>query len=683
MNKPEAEKRIKKLRAEIDRHRYAYHVLDKSDISDAAHDSLKHELATLEARYPELVTPDSPTQRVGGEPLPSFKKVEHSQRMLSLNDAFSFDEIKEWVSRLERHLGHSFKKEFFAEIKADGLAVNLIFEDGVFVRGATRGDGTIGEDVTENLKTIDAIPLRLESRLISPVVGGSAHVVETGIARALQGLFEVRGEVYMKKKNFDALNKKQKKAGAPLFANPRNAAAGSIRQLDPVVAAERPLSFIAWDVITDVGQNTHAESHAIAQSLGFPVAQVNEYCDSVQSLERYYERMNKKRDKLAFNIDGLVLIVNDRALYKKLGSVGKAPRGAIAWKFPAEQATTQVLDIMIQVGRTGALTPVAILDPVHVAGTTVSRATLHNNDEIDRLGVKIGDTVIIQKAGDIIPDVVQVLESMRNGSERKFSMPTKCPVCGESVSRKTGEVAFYCTNRSCPARHRETLYHFVSKKAFNIDGLGPKIIDQLLDAGIIRDAADIFSLKKEDIVILPRFDVVSADNLITAVEQARSVPLGRFLYALGIRHVGEETAHALADYFGTIESIMNAQNDALAAVPDVGPVVAESITEYFSHEASRDLVERLVKNGVVLSQTKKRSQKFAHKTFVLTGTLAQLTRDEAKQRIRERGGAVASSVSAQTDYVVAGVHAGSKLQKAESLGVTILGEQAFLDLIGS
>jgi len=666
MTKQDAKQRIEKLRTEINHNRYLYHVLDKPRVSDAVDDSLKHELFLLEQQHPDLMTQDSPTQRVGGEPLPAFKKVPHQVRMLSLNDAFSFDEVKDWFERAERYLGKKIEPDFFAEVKADGLAVSLEYEDGLFARGSTRGDGQIGEDVTENLKTIDAIPLRLE----------------TEVKRAQTGRVEVRGEVYMKKKDFEALNREQGTRGNQIFANPRNAAAGSIRQLDPKIAAQRKLSFIVWDIITDLGQTTHAEVHVLAAELGFPVARVNERCRSLDSLKRYYDSIDKKRDKLPFNIDGTVIIFNDIATYKKLGVVGKAPRGAVAWKFAAEQATTRVLDIIIQVGRTGALTPVAVLEPVAVAGTTVGRATLHNEDEIKRLDIRIGDTVIIQKAGDIIPDVVEVLSRLRTGKERVFKMPAKCPVCGQETARREGEVAHYCVNKDCPAKHREGLYHFVSKKAFNIDGLGPKILDQLLDVGLIKDAADIFTLKQEALQELPRFDVKSAENIIKAVAAARAVSLARFIYSLGIRHVGEETAVALAGYFGSLEKVRQSSLEELHRIPDVGDKVAESIIAYFKDNKNLKLVERLQKNGVQVQSAKRASSnKLGGQSFVFTGSLDTMSRDEAKEKARLHGGEVASSVSKNTDFVVAGVEAGSKLDKAEKLGVKVLSEEEFLKLL--
>ena len=681
MDKQEAKQRIKKLSSEINHYRYLYHVLDKSEISDAAHDSLKNELVKLEDQFPDLIAEDSPTQRVSGKALQEFKKVEHDLRMLSLNDAFSFEEIKAWIERMHRHLRHDIEPEFFAEIKADGLAVSLIYENGVFVRGATRGDGQTGEDVTENLKTIEAIPLRFELHGIIKKDGMSSEIVVSALEKARKGRVEVRGEVYMKKKDFEDMNKHQKKSEEKIFANPRNAAAGTIRQLDSKVALSRPLSFLCWDVVTDLGQQTHAESHAIAKSLGFPIASVNEYCDSIKKLESFYERIDKKRDKLDFNIDGIVLILNDIKLFKKLGAIGKAPRGAIAWKFAAEQATTVLKDIVVQVGRTGAITPVAIFDPVNVAGSMVSRATLHNEDEIKRLDVRISDTVIIQKAGDIIPDVVEVLDRLRPKNSKKYEMPKKCPKCGSDVRRKQGEAAHYCQNRDCSARHRENLYHFVSKKAFNIDGLGPKILDQLLDVGLIKDASDIFILKQEDLQELDRFDVKSAQNIVSAVDSARDISLGRFIYALGIRHVGEETAQALALRFGSLDAVKKASEEELSNVPDVGEKVAESISEYFADDKHVKFVERIIRNNVKVKTEKLISRKLEGKTFVLTGTLDSITRDEAKQKIRLLGGDASSSVSKDTDYLVKGQSAGSKLEKAEKLGIKILNEKEFLKLL--
>lgn len=670
MTKAEAKIRIEKLRKEINRYRYLYHVLDKSEISDAANDSLKHELDKLEREYPEFITPDSPTQRVGGEPLKEFVKVRHAIPMLSLNDAFSEEEMRDWEKRILKLLPSGTKLDYYAEIKMDGLAVSLIYRDGIFALGATRGNGQVGEDVTHNLKTIEAIPLRLETE----------HLPEAW-RRLVKGTVEVRGEVYMTKAVLERLNKLQSKRGGPEFANPRNAAAGSIRQLDPKIAAQRQLNFYAYDLITDFGQKTHAESHELFHKLGFKNNPENQPGRDLEEVIKYYHRIEKKRPSLPYQMDGVVVNVNNIATFRKLGVAGKAPRGAIAFKYPAEQATTIVEDIQVQVGRTGALTPVAWLKPVQVAGSIISRATLHNEDEIRRLDVRIGDTVIIQKAGDVIPDIVEALPKLRTGHERKFHFPKKCPVCGSPVIRREGEAAYYCTNSKCFAQSKEALYHFVSKTAFDIDGLGPKIIDQLWEKGLIRDSADIYNLTKDDLQPLERFAEKSAANLVEAIAKSREITLARFIYGLGIRHVGEETAIDLAQHFGTLEKIRQANQAELQAVFEIGEVVAESVESYFKKAENVRLLEKLLKNGVKIINPKRRAATLTGKTFVLTGTLASLTRDEAKAKIREAGGDVSSSVSSETDYVVAGEEPGSKLDKAKKLGIKVLAEPEFLKMI--
>lgn len=670
LSKAEAKKRLEKLRREINRYRYLYHVLDRSEISDAAHDSLKHELDELERKHPDLITPDSPSQRVAGEPLKEFKKVRHSAPMLSLNDAFSEEEFLAWEERIRKLLPRDINLDYFAEIKMDGLAVALAYRDGILVQGATRGNGQVGEDVTQNLKTIEAIPLKLSlDRLTEKQRLMARHEVE------------VRGEVYMSTAVFEKLNEIQEKRHQPLFANPRNAAAGSIRQLDPKITASRQLDFYAYDLVTDLGQKTHQESHELVQLLGFKQDKNNEYCRNSAAALAYYRKMEKLRPKLPYQMDGIVVNVNDPDVFRRLGVVGKAPRGAIAFKYPAEQATTVVEDVIVQVGRTGALTPVAVLKPVQVAGSTISRATLHNEDEIKRLDVRIGDTVIIQKAGDVIPDIVQVLPKLRSSQERHFHFPKKCPVCGSSVVRRKGEAAHYCTNARCFARAKERLYHFASKAAFDIDGLGPKIIDLLWDNGLIRDPSDIFQLTSDDVKPLERFAEKSAANLIEAINQARQIILARFIYGLGIRHVGEETAINLAERFGSPEKIMAAEKEELLAVPDVGEVVADSIFDFFCREENRRLIQKLLKNGVRIINPRRHSAALAGKTFILTGTLASLSRAEAKAKIRAAGGDISGSVSSKTDYVVAGFVPGSKLQKAEKLNIAVLSEEEFLRMV--
>ncbi len=672
MTKTAARQRIAKLRVEIDRHRYLYHVLDRPEISDAALDSLKHELAQLEGQWPDLVTPDSPTQRVGGRPLNEFAKVRHRTPMLSLNDAFSTDEVTEWVDRIKRLLPSnlSAQLDYYAEIKMDGLALSLIYRAGVLVRAATRGDGTTGEDVTQNVRTIEAVPLRLNDAKLKP-----------SVAQKLRGEVEVRGEVFMTKKVFEALNARQAKRGEPVFANPRNAAAGSVRQLDPKITAARQLDFQAYDLATDLGQTTHEQCHELLKQLGFKSGERNRLCSDLKEIEAYHESIGKLRPSLPYWTDGIVINVNNLELHRRLGVVGKAPRGSIAYKYPAEQATTVVQDIQVQVGRTGALTPVAHLKPVRVSGSTVARATLHNIDEIRRLDVRIGDTVIIAKAGDIIPDVIQTLPKLRTGREKIWHLPKQCPACGSKVLRRPGEVAAYCSNPKCYAQTRERFYHFVSKAAFDVDGLGPKIIDQLLDAKVVRDPSDIFKLTEADLKPLERFAEKSAANLVKAIQASRQASLSRFVYSLGIRHVGEETAVALANQFASLEHIRSASADQFNAVPDIGAVVAKSLAGYFYDSANQAFVDRLLKNGVVVINPRRVSKKFKGKSFVFTGTLEHFTRAEAKTLVRNHGGQTSESVSADTDYVVVGSEPGSKADKARKLGVKTLTEVEFIKLV--
>ena len=661
MNKTEVKKRIAQLRDEIDHHRYLYHVEDTQEISEAALDSLKHELVQLEEQYPDLITSDSPSQRVGGVPLDSFKKVTHRRRMLSLTDVFSLDELQAWEDRLKKETDAALS--YYAEVKMDGLAVSLLYKDGVFVQGATRGDGRIGEDVTENLRTIESIPLKLRGDYPTEL--------------------EVRGEVYMTKQVFEELNKKEEGK----YANPRNTAAGTIRQLDPKLVAERKLSFMVYDAITDLGVDNHSEIHETLQRFGFVSNPHNLVCATIQDVQKYYNKMMKHREKLAYWIDGIVINVNPINTYSNLGVVGKAPRGATAYKFPAEEATTIVEDIQVQVGRTGALTPVAHLQPVHVAGSTVSRATLHNEDEIKRLDVRVGDTVVIQKAGDIIPDIIKVLPNLRSKTSNPYRFPKKCPSCGSPVERRDGEVARYCTNPACFAQAKEQFYHFVSKKGLDIRGLGPRIMDQLIDTGLVSTFADLFRLTQGDLEPLERFAEKSSENVIFEIAETATVTMPRFLYSLGIRHVGEETALVLAHTFETIEELEHANIEALAAIPDIGEIVAESIYAYFQdkthQEHLKDLLEYVtitpVSSGKKISARQKEA--FQGKTFVLTGTLSSMTRDEAKQAIRMRGGKISSSVSKNTDYVVAGEKPGLKYEKAQELKVDILTEDQFKKLL--
>jgi len=670
MTEKEAHRRIEKLRAEINHHRYLYHVRDRQEISDAALDSLKHELDVLEKQFSQFITPDSPTQRVGGSPLNKFIKAPHDVRMMSLNDVFSFEELAEWETRVKKLLGRT--PGYYAELKVDGLAMSLTYENGQLVRAATRGDGRIGENVTVNARTIEAIPLRL--------------IDYTKKYPQAPKRIEIRGEVYMSKKQFKSLNVEQKKKNLEPFANPRNAAAGTVRQLDPRITASRKLSFLAYECASEIGVDLHSDIHVFLQDIGFPSGVLlNRICKDIQEVEMFHAQTTKIRDSLDFWVDGVVVNVNSIADFRTVGFVGKAPRGAVAYKYPAEQATTIVEDIGIQIGRTGVLTPVAHLRSVQVAGTTVSRATLHNEDEIKRLGLKIGDTVIVEKAGDIIPDVVGVLPSLRTGKEKKFHMPTHCPMCNSKVVKKPGEVNWYCANAKCFAIQQEQLEHFVSKAGFDIEGLGPKILEQLRAADLVKAPADLFILTREDLEPLERFAEKSADNLLQAIREKKTIAFHRFIYALGIRHVGEQTARALADHFGSIKRLLAATQEELQAVPDIGDVVAQSLHAYFRSTDGEQQVSSLLSHITHITHNKSTQQKEGRligKTVVVTGTLKHYSRDEAKEAIRAAGGKWSSSVSKKTHYVVAGADSGSKEKKARDVGVQIINEATFEQLLG-
>lgn len=697
MDKTAAKARIEKLRSLINHHRYFAHVLNRQEISESALDSLKHELFLLEQQYPDLVTLDSPTQRVAGEPLKEFKKVPHKVPMLSIEDVFSQEELRDWETYARKLAGRPIES-YFAELKIDGFAVSLLYKNGILSRGATRGNGQVGEDVTQNLKTIESIPLRLEFHQTQKAHGFS-HL-ESFIR---EGEIEVRGEVYMEKAAFEKFNKERRKKGEEAYANPRNLAAGSIRQLDPSLAASRPLKFMAYDLVTDAGQTTHSQEHEILSVLGFLTDNTAKECDSLERVAEYWRHVGKERERLPFLIDGVVASVNENAVFQKLGVAGKSPRGVRALKFSGKQATTKVRDIILQVGRTGAITPVALLEPVQVAGVTVSRATLHNEDEIKRLGVRVGDTVIVERAGDVIPAVVRVLEELRSGKEKQFRMPFVCPVCQNRLSKPEGEAVWRCVNKECQAQQREFLYHFVSKKAFDIDGLGPKIIDQLVEEHFVSEPADVFSLKEGDLVSLERFAEKSAANIIAAIQSKKLISLRRFVYSLGIRHVGEETAVKLAEFAGTFERLRAFSLDELQQISDVGGVVAESIKSWFQNKSNMAMVERLFRAGVkvqgnpstlrlrqwrmadrsvqVSSSVFKTSGILEGKVFVLTGTLESMERDEAKEKIRMLGGSVSESVSRNTSYVVAGENPGTKLAKAKELGIPVIDEREFLNLL--
>jgi len=686
MKKPEAKQKIEKLRKVINRHRYLYHVLDRQEISDAALDSLKKELFDLENQYPEFVTADSPTQRVGGSPLKEFKKVRHSERMLSFNDVFSKEEMCEWLERISKLLTSQEKEriDFYCELKIDGLAIELLYKDGVLNTGSTRGDGLIGEDITQNLKTVESIPLtiRNENEVVALLEKGGLKDIATRMKHKVLKELVVRGEVFISKKEFKKINQTQKVKGLPMYANPRNIAAGSVRQLDPKVAASRHLDSFAYELISDLGQATHEQKHRIIAALGFKTNSNNAYCKSLEAVFSFYDRYAKSRDKLHYEIDGVVVIVNDNDIFEKLGVVGKAPRGAVAFKFPQNQSTTQIVGIKIQVGRTGAITPVAILSPVKVSGITITRATLHNEEEIKRLDVRIGDTVIVGRAGDVIPDIIKVLPDLRNGSEKKFTMPKVCPSCKTPLEKSDTEVLWRCPNEKCFARQRRSLYHFVSRGAFNIEGLGPKIIDRLLDEGLIQDPSDLFELREGDLVVLERFAEKSAENIVASIAERKEIPLAKFIYALGIRNVGEETAVDLARAFGSLEKLQRASLSDFDEISNIGPVVAKSIHEWFSQKNNLNLLRKFSKVGISIKDAHKiNNGMLSQKTFVFTGTLDDIDRNLAKEKVRASGGQVSESVSEHTSFVVAGKKPGSKLDKARNMGVTIINEKEFLKMI--
>lgn len=648
-SKPEAKKRVAKLRKEIDRYRYEYHVEDKSTISPDALDSLKHELTELEDQYPDLITPDSPTQRVEGAPTKGFGKVTHSRPMLSLPDVFTPEEFAAWEERIQAASGTT--PEYFAELKYDGLAIAIRYEKGLYKLAATRGNGRVGEDVTPNVKTIESVPLRLrQPRTI-----------------------EIRGEVYMPYKDFEKVNRAQEKAGQPTYANPRNLSAGTLRQLDPKLVAARPLAFVAYAVIGDDSLKTHAEEHALARELGFVTGKHDRVAKGREDVVRFWKDMEKRRKKLPYQIDGTVVTVNDRKLFRRLGVVGKAARGNVAFKFSPEQVTTKVLEIRVNVGRTGAVTPFAVLEPIRVAGTTVSRATLHNEDEIKRKDIRIGDTVILQKAGDIIPEVVQSLPKLRTGQEKRFQMPKVCPNCGTKLVRGEGEAVTRCPNPNCFALEVGRLEHFVGKDAFDIDGVGEKLVRQLFEEGIVRDPADLFGLTAGDLEPLEKFAEKKSENIIRSVADSKRVTLGRFIYALGIRHVGLQTALDVAEHFGSIEKFRQATPEQLESVDGIGEKVATGVHKWLSEKHHQSLVDRLSKAGITFEQ-EKRSNELAGQTFVITGTLDEMSREEAQALIRSKGGKATNSVSKDTDYVVVGENAGSKLAQAEKLGVTTIDE---------
>lgn len=665
---PQAVKdRAQKLRKAIERHRHLYHVLDQEEITPAALDSLKDELVKLEAAYPSLVTPDSPTQRVAGMPLPEFVKVKHKVTQWSFNDAFSIEDIRAFDERVRRFLekaGITETPTYVCELKIDGLKVVYEYVKGKLLRGATRGDGAVGEDVTHNVRTIESVPLELTEPIDC--------IVE--------------GEVFMRKSVLVALNRGRKARGEELFANPRNVAAGSIRQLDPKIAASRRLDTFIYDLAQSRTVPATQEAELLfLRRLGFKVNKHFMHVESIEGVIDFWKTWQKKAPQEDYQVDGVVVKVNEQHLQAVLGYTGKAPRFGIAFKFPAEQVTTEVVDIVLQVGRTGVLTPVAHLRPVLVYGSVVSRATLHNEDEINRLDVRVGDTVVVQKAGDVIPDIVKVLTELRVGTAKRFVWPKHVPDCGGDgrIERIPGQAAWRCVDKHSFAQQKRKFYHFVGKHAFDIDGMGPKIVDVLLEQGLIASFDDLFTLKRGDLLALPRFAEKSVDNLLAAIDKARQVSLARFIIGLSIPQVGEETAHALAAHFGTIEALARATPEECFQVNDIGPVVAESIVSWFKNSENKKLVTKLL--AVVHiekeSPVKKHDGFFAGKTVVLTGTLHAMSRDEAKEKIRTQGGDVSGSVSRETDYVVVGENPGSKFHDAQKLGIPTLDEKQFLKIL--
>lgn len=659
---------VKTLRNELEEHNYRYYVMDDPSVPDAEYDRLMKELKTIEEEYPSLVTPDSPTQRVGGAPLAGFTQVTHEMRMLSLDNAFNESDMNDFNRRIVERLSIDGDVEYACEPKLDGIAISLLYENGQLVRGATRGDGETGEDITQNVRTVNSIPLKL---------------MGTGYPERL----EVRGEIYMPKSSFDALNKDAERAGTKPFVNPRNAAAGSLRQLDPKITASRNLEMCCYSVgIVEGGalKDTHSDSLHSLNQWGFRINAEMKVVKGVAGCLDYYESIGKKRNALPYEIDGVVFKVNNLAQQQALGFVSRAPRWAIAHKFPAQEELTTVLGVEFQVGRTGAVTPVARLAPVFVGGVTVSNATLHNMDEIERLGLKVGDTVIIRRAGDVIPKVVKVVEDKRPESAQTVIFPAHCPVCESEVIQLEGEAVARCSGGLfCAAQRKEAIKHFASRKAMDIDGLGDKLVEALVDQGYIKSVADLFKLTRYQIASMERMAEKSADNLLGSLEKAKSTKLSNFIYSLGIREVGETTARTLSNTFGTLDKIRTASIEELLAVQDIGPIVANHIVSFFEQAHNNDIIDELLDAGItwpdiVVDESSKTLQ---GKTFVITGTLSQMSREEAKEKLLAMGAKVSGSVSKKTYCVIAGEAAGSKLKKAEELGITVMNEQAFIDML--
>lgn len=674
MGKKEVENRVIELRRTLEHHRHLYHVLDAPTISDEVYDSLMRELESLEKKFPEFDHPMSPTHRIGGAPIDHFEKVRHDVRQWSFDNVFNLKELKEWEDRNLTLLKKGEVTElptYVAELKIDGLKIVLTYENGVLLRGATRGDGEVGEDITENVKTFRSIPLTLPDPVSITVIG----------------------EAWMKKKDLERINEERKKEGLPLYANTRNLAAGTLRQLDPKIVASRNLQLFAYDIEVkesgsrkqEVGPETQIEELDTLSRYGFLVNNDHKHCQTLEEVEEFYKKWTDKRSGQDYGIDGLVVKINERTIWDTLGYTAKSPRGGIAYKFPAEEVATQLLSISVQIGRTGAVTPVAELKPVLLAGSTVARATLHNEDEIRRLDVRAGDTVALRKAGDVIPEIFDVFKDLRQKGAKEFVMPTNCPECGivlvkEQLGKETS-AAWYCKNVDCPAKHLGGLIHFVSKKGMNIEGLGDKIIEEFRGLGLITDYASLYHLKKEDIEGLEGFGEKSADNIIEAIEKSRKVPLHRLLYSLGIRHVGETTAKDIAAHFTSLDHLRNANLEELSLVEGVGEKVAESLIDFFKDPRSEESLMRLLKEVVIEKEDKKKGGAFVGLTFVITGTLPTLSRDEAREIIEGNGGKVAASVSKNTSYLLAGDGGGSKRDDALMIGTTIIDEETFKNML--
>jgi DNA ligase (NAD+) len=661
---------VEKLRRDIEHHNYRYYVLDDPEVADAEYDRLLRRLEEIEAAWPELRSPDSPTQRIGAPPAEGFTVVTRRVAMLSLENAMAGDEFREWRERLVRVVGAAGETDYVCEPKMDGVAVELVYEGGALAQASTRGDGVNGEDVTGNVRTIRAIPLRLAQAARGPKAPPAVSV---------------RGEVYMTIADFERINQKQMDAGEKLYANPRNTAAGSLKQLDPRITATRPLRFYAYGIGSAAGTKLTSQWGVLEalRSWGLPVNPLSTRVDGLDEVIAYHARIEEKRAKLKYEIDGVVVKVNDFAVQAEAGTRARSPRWAIAWKFPPQEARTRVLEIEVQVGRTGALTPVARLEPVRVGGVTVSNATLHNQDEIEKKDVRVGDFVFVRRAGDVIPEVVAPILDLRKGSPRKFKMPESCPVCGTKVVRSEGEAVTRCPNLTCPAQVRGRLIHFASRGAMDIEGLGEKLVDQLVDAGLVTTPADFYRLTVQDLLPLERMAQKSAQNVIDAIERSKHTTLPRLIYALGIRNAGETVAEFLAEHVDSIQALLDASEDELAEIHGVGEVIAREIRAWASVPSNRKLVEQLLRAGVSVAHAPRpRSSEFAGQTFVFTGSLTKFTREEAEAEVKARGGKATSSVSKGTTYVVAGDKAGSKLEKAQKLGVAVIDEDGFLKLIG-